>query len=281
MEKIGLLRLPYQILIYEISKYLELEDFLNYTSTCKYLNDNKEKADIWKKLLYSYSKENILFVENEETPFNKYKTLKTLTHDYNQCIISHDKTHWAEKDDEKVLIDVWWLQIVSKFNYVPDGKYIPEFQVKFAKRTFGLDLITFNARVLEVPIEYNDKEDDIQQNQSSQENNESQQLQESDGKQSLQEIDENQENNEMDPNEEESINKIEIMATQNKFNRRILQKYRNNEWCIIECPEIIVDRSKIDSSQSKISVELEIKDTSGIWKKGISFKGMRLRKVED
>jgi len=218
MERKGLLKLPFQILIYEISKFLELKDYLNYTSTCKYLNNNKEKSDIWKRqLLNNYSEEDILFVKDEETSFNKYKKLKILTRDYHKCVVSHNKTHWIEKDNELMLVDVWWLQIFTKFNDVPDGKYIPEFKVKFAKRTLGLDLITFNARVLEIPIKNNDN--DTQQNQPSQEN------------------DENQENK--DENKEKSNNnKNNLVSTNNTIN------------------EIEKDNSK-DSSKDIINVKVE------------------------
>ncbi len=47
----------------------------------------------------------------------------------------------------------------------------------------------------------------------------------------------------------------------------------------MKCPEIVVNRSFIDPTKSKLIVKLEIKDINGYWKKGLSFKGMRLRSV--
>jgi len=70
-----------------------------------------------------------------------------------------------------------------------------------------------------------------------------------------------------------------ICETENKFNRSTLNIYKNAEWRSVECPEIVVDRSKIDQRKSRLRVELQIKDLNGYWKNGISFKGMRLRKV--
>jgi len=70
-----------------------------------------------------------------------------------------------------------------------------------------------------------------------------------------------------------------ILTTENKFNRNILNVYKNNEWRTVECPEIVINRSSIDPTKSKLIVQLEIKDINGYWKNGLSFKSMHLRTV--
>ncbi|ORY18883.1 hypothetical protein LY90DRAFT_677165 [Neocallimastix californiae] len=148
-------KLSYQILLFEIPKYLELNDYLNYISTCKFLKNNYKHSSIWKRLLNKgYSEEEILFAQNENSSYDKYKKLVTQTLSYDKCEIAHGNTHWRKNKDELYLIGVWWFQILGKFKYVPDGYYIPEFKVKFSKRRMGLDHLRFKTKVIEIePIE--------------------------------------------------------------------------------------------------------------------------------
>lgn len=311
MERKGLFKLPFQILLYEIPKYLELTDYINYTSTCKFLYNNMEKSDIWKsELEENYTKEETLFAQDKDSAYDKFKKLKIFTQNYRQCNVAHRETCWTEKKNELHLKNVCWLHIIGKFSNVPDGRYVPEFKVKIARRPLGLSRLTFNASVVEVPINtHEENDDDIQQDIPSQDRNGTEPTERADD--STEEANnntnnnapslfsvalsvltlgivrindarnnENNENNDNNNQNNDEIPSRKIMTSQNKFTNEILNIYRNDEWRIVEAPEIIVNHSLIDNKKSKIVVELEIKDINGYWKNGLNFKGMRLRKVE-
>jgi len=321
MERKGLFKLPFQILLYEIPKYLELNDYINYISTCKFLKTYYEQSDIWKRELNNkYTEEEILFAKDEKTFFEKYKKLVTQTIGYSYCDIAHKETHWQKKDDSILLVNVCWLHVIGKFGNVPDGHYVPEFKVKIARRPLGLDRLQFKATVIEKGIE--PKKIEINENDSQEQRVIKQSIDENDqptavsiassassaSSSSSQINNANSSNNRLSlintalnlitlgkyrgndaQSSETNHNNVNndnnhnyqrvLMTTENKFNRNIIKQYNNDEWNIVECPEIIVDRSSIDPNKAKIIIELEIKDINGNWKHGLSFKGMRLRRV--
>jgi len=317
MEKKGLLKLPFDIILFEIPKYLEIKDYLNYASTCKYIRNNFERSEIWEReLKKNYTEEERLFVQNETSTFNKYKKLVTQTINYHKCNVAHGDTYWSENDGGLMLRNVCWLHIIGKLNNVPDGRYVPEFIVKFNRRSQSLDRLEFRARVIEKEIEDEEKEDYISKEQE-------QTTQPRDGEEPTESVEVNtndnnnnnsnrlsfynmalslltlglykgnntESNNNSSPNRnvnndndnnkknKKTYYSREIMSSEFIFNRNILKVYRNNEWRIVECPEIKVNHSVIDQNKSRIMVELEIKDISSYWKTGITFKGIRLRNV--
>jgi len=329
MEKKGLFKLPYPILIYEIPKYMELNDYINYTSSCKFLNNNFFKSDIWKRELYKkYTEDEILFAEDKKSSYEKFKKLITQTVGYKKCVIAHRDTHWNEENDFMKLRNVCWLHIIGKLDNVADGRYIPEFKVKFSRRPLGLNRLEFIASVIEEEIEQKYGKNTINENDTVH-NTEKNSINENDTVQNTEKntINENDtvekteknndsENSETQVNTNNIINnrtsllgvvlstlsfgyfkdiksthntnndnkKKElysktILTTQYKFNRNIINQYKKDEWCIVECPEIVINRSSIDPTKSKLIVKLEIKDINGYWKNGLSFKGMRLRTV--
>jgi len=267
MERKGFFKLPFQILFYEIPKYLELKDYISYISTCKYLKDNLEHSNIWKKeLKKKYTEEEILFAQNENSYYEKFKKLATQTINYHDCNVAHRENYWQEKNDGLTLVNVCWLHVIGELENVPDGRYVPEFKVKFAKRPLGLTRLLFKATVYEKRIEPKaTPEEDNNNNSQEQE-------------QTTQPRDENEQPTESSSSDASSENR-EIMSTENQFKSTTLNLYKNAEWRIVECPEIKVDRSNIDPTNTKIIVKLEIRDTNGYWKNGLSFRGMRLRKV--
>jgi len=318
MERKGFFKLPYQILIYEIPKYLELKDYISYISTCKYLNDNLEKSDIWKReLKKKYTQEEILFAQNENSYYEKFKKLATQTINYHDCNVAHRENYWQEKNNGLALINVCWLHIIGKLENVPDGRYVPEFKVKFARRPLGLTRLLFKATVFEKGIEpKTEPEEDNnsqEQEQTTQPRDENEQptessssdtssvnvntVNDSNKRASLFDItlnlltlgfykgnntqSNNTDNRNINNNADNKklLPSREVMSTENQFKSTTLNLYKNAEWRIVECPEIKVDRSHLNPTNTKIVVELEIKDTNGYWKNGLSFKGMRLRRV--
>lgn len=283
MEKKGLFKLPYPILIYEIPKYMELNDYINYTSSCKFLNNNFFKSDIWKRELYKkYTEDEILFAEDKKSSYEKFKKLITQTVGYKKCVIAHRDTHWNEENDFMKLRNVCWLHIIGKLDNVADGRYIPEFKVKFSRRPLGLNRLEFIASVIEEEIEQKYGKNTINENDTVH-NTEKNSINENDTVQNTEKntINENDtvEKTEKNNDSENSETQKTILTTQYKFNRNIINQYKKDEWCIVECPEIVINRSSIDPTKSKLIVKLEIKDINGYWKNGLSFKGMRLRTV--
>jgi len=314
MERKGLFKLPLQILVHDIPKYLELKDYINYTSTCKYLNDNFEYSDIWKSVLKNkYSEDYIKLAKNEETSFNKFKYLVTLTTSYKNCNIAHRDSCWTERDDFISLNSVCWFHIIGKFDYVPDGKYVPEFLVKFKRRPLGLDRLEFIAKIIEMEIDPDElKQKEKEQSEVEENQDPAEETQHRDGEESNEEneteivsqmnnsnrrtslfdtvfrilpinrIIQSNKSKPVDAKNNEQKKELvtkEISNATLKFDRRILNEYKNDEWRVVESPEIIVDHSIIDQTKSRLRVQLEIKDLNGYWKNGISFKGMRLRKL--
>jgi len=347
MEKKGLFKLPYSILIYDIPKYMELNDYINYASTCKFLNNNFVKSDLWKRELYKkYTEDEILFAEDKKSSYEKFKKLVTQTISYKKCNIAHRDTYWNEEIDFIKLRNVCWFHIIGKMDNVEDGRYIPEFKVKFTRRPLGLNHLEFIASVIEKEIEQKNEKKQIQKNEKRQikENDSIQNTeQNNDNENSDTQINtnkvtslfgvilstlsfgffnntksihninndnnnnndngnndnndngnndnndnndnddndnnDNNDNDDNDDNEKEELYSKVILTTQYKFNRNIITQHNKDEWCIVECPEIIINRSSIDPSKSKLIVQLEIKDINGNWKNGLSFKSMHLRTV--
>ncbi|ORY82792.1 hypothetical protein LY90DRAFT_269256 [Neocallimastix californiae] len=320
MERKGFFKLPFQILFYEIPKYLELKDYISYISTCKYLKDNLEHSNIWKKeLKKKYTEEEILFAQNENSYYEKFKKLATQTINYHDCNVAHRENYWQEKNDGLTLVNVCWLHVIGELENVPDGRYVPEFKVKFAKRPLGLTRLLFKATVYEKRIEpkatpeEDNNNNSQEQEQTTQPRDENEQptessssdassenvntVNDSNKRASLFDItlslltlglykgnstqSNNTDNRNINNNADnkKSLPSREIMSTENQFKSTTLNLYKNAEWRIVECPEIKVDRSNIDPTNTKIIVKLEIRDTNGYWKNGLSFRGMRLRKV--
>eukprot|EP00833_Pecoramyces_ruminatium_P018628 jgi/Orpsp1_1/1192660/evm.model.d7180000095049.1 len=234
-KETGILKLTDDIIKTEIPKYLELRDYINFILSCKRLYECNKGSDIWNRELKNFQKkkEDIFDIisNNKDFPtsYLKYKEIKTVIRDYDQCFV-RDERDWIKNNNELYSDGIYKIDIKGEFNNVSNGIYTPEFKVKFSRNSSGLDRLSFKINVIE-------------------------------------RFEENSQNKEK-----------KIYSVKNEFDDMKFATYRNDEWCIIKCPEININHSYINPG-SRIKVEFKIKDVNdNIMKTGISFKGVHLVK---
>lgn len=137
---------PIEVII-KIAKYLTVSQFFTFSSTCKRLYSNFQCSHIWNNYLkMDYSKILHTLPKNSDL-YDKYRELATSSLLPKECTIANMGRSWClDKEGSAVLMDVCWFEITGEFNYITNGEYIMQCEVKVENMADGLVGLDFIAK---------------------------------------------------------------------------------------------------------------------------------------
>jgi len=148
-------KIPTDVVI-NISKYLSVEDFFNFSMTCKKLYSNINCASIWYNFLKRDYLEQFKTIKNSVDLYDLYRYFDTNTLYAKNLSIAEMGKNWKLEDDGAVLTDVCWFDVNGEFKYVTNGTYIVKCIIKIENVSGGLIGLDFIARYegAEEPYKY-------------------------------------------------------------------------------------------------------------------------------
>ncbi|ORX82841.1 hypothetical protein BCR32DRAFT_278584 [Anaeromyces robustus] len=139
-------KLPSDVII-GIAKYITVEDFYNFSRTCKKLYSSFYCASIWYNFLNRDYIKQFKTLKSPTDLYDTYRYFSTNTLKAKDLSIADMGKNWKlDEDDCAVLTDVCWFDVNGEFKYVTNGTYTVKCVIKIENVSGGLVGLDFIAR---------------------------------------------------------------------------------------------------------------------------------------
>jgi len=138
--------LPSDVII-GIARYLTVDEFYNFTRTCKKLYSNFFCSSIWYNYLKTNYTEQFKTIKSSNDLYDTYRYFDTNTLMAKNMSIAEMGKNWRLDDEGcAILTDTCWFDVNGEFKYVTNGTYIVKCVIKIENVSGGLVGLDFSAR---------------------------------------------------------------------------------------------------------------------------------------